>query len=146
MKCKALYKEKKIGENYYSSYSYTTIVVCSLDDKRFYEVYYTIYDCNDGHTETTKQIAPILETTTIQQDLNLFSELNIDLSAFRLIDILRYPYKSSNSTDPDLSRASSEDDYQLLLEKWKQERESKVHLPKNSSSASKSGGNPIDTR
>ena len=145
MKCIALYKVEKNVEDYNFSYFRTTIVVCSLDKQKFYEVYYTRYDCNDNHTETTKQIAPILENNIIQQDLNPFLEVNIDLSDFRIVDILRCPYKSSNPTDPDISRASSEDDYKLLFKKWKQERGTKVYLPKSHSTAPKSGGSSIDT-
>ena len=142
MKCKVLYIKKDSYSgitNGADTFSFQTTVVCSDDNDeiRYYELYEDTTTSFNGAEIVSCKIAPIAQPILIPSEIQNFTdengithslehcngeELNVDLSnyigsTYGKPKILRYPYKSFNSTEFDESRGVSEEEYKELIKK-----------------------------
>lgn len=137
MLCRLIYTEIEKthdSEDDFTDY-HKIMVVQSIASSTYYELYedYHQYDDEDKFYQA---ISPILPLSDIPKEQPSYMDnsdkirslthgksdepINIDLSKYELKQILRYPYKGL-STEPDISRGASDEDYQKLIELCNQE-------------------------
>ncbi len=137
MLCRLIYE--KIDRDFDSEDDFTDyhkiMVVQSIASSTYYELYED-YHQYGNESSCSYAIAPITSPSAIPQEQSPHKDssdkfhslthgksdepINIDLSKYELKQILRYPYKGF-STEPDISRGASDEDYKKLIELRNQE-------------------------